>query len=221
MKKDVHTLILKWRYIHMKNFLKKFISDNLGKIIVFLSIFLLSSICGIIYFKYIDIYSKNYLTTYMNDINTKLLNNEYTINNMQIIYLTIINIFKNILIIYILGCSVIFAKLNYIFFAYKGFSIGISVSSVIYLLGRLKGTIYSLLAIFLPNILIILVFILLSVLWINFSNMIIKNKSLYKLKEYIYRNTVITLITMFLIILCIIPIQLLSVNCIYNFLKII
>jgi len=205
----------------MKNFLKKFISDNLGKIIVFLSIFLLSSICGIIYFKYIDIYSKNYLTTYMNDINTKLLNNEYTINNMQIIYLTIINIFKNILIIYILGCSVIFAKLNYIFFAYKGFSIGISVSSVIYLLGRLKGTIYSLLAIFLPNILIILVFILLSVLWINFSNMIIKNKSLYKLKEYIYRNTVITLITMFLIILCIIPIQLLSVNCIYNFLKII
>lgn len=205
----------------MKNIIKKFIYNNLGILLLILSVFLISSICGIIYFKYVDLESKKYLINYMSDINSKLLNNEYTINNMQIIYLTTINVSKSFLIVYILGCSIILTKLNYLIFAYKGFSMGLSISSSIYLLGRLKGSIYSIFAVFLPNILFILTFMLISVLWINFSNMVIKNKSIYKLKEYIYKNSLITLISMFFLILIITPLNVLSINCIYNFLKII
>ena len=205
----------------MKNLLKKYIYDNLGKILLILVIFLISSICGIIYFRFIDLQEKEYVTTYMQDINLKLLNNEYCINNKQIIYLTIINISQSLIIIYILGCSVILTKLNYVFYAYKGFSLGLSISTIIYLLGSLKGTIYSILAIIIPNIFIIMFLLMLSILWLNFSNLIIKNKSLYKLKEYIYRNTVITVVAMVLMLLAIIPMQLLSVNLLYKFIKII
>ena len=56
------------------------------------------------------------------------------------------------------------------------------MSIAIMLLGNIKGTIYGVIFLFLPNLLFIFFESIISILWLKFSNNVSKDKNLYNIK---------------------------------------
>ncbi len=201
--------------------LKQYINENLYTIIILLAMFLIGTIGGIFYANSLSNEMKIQLLEYIKDTNTSVLKGQYVLDNMSIIYSTIKNSLVYVLIVYILGCSVVLSPLIYGVFIYKGFSIGFCTSILIMLLGNVKGSIYSIISLFLPSIIFMFFLIFLSVIWIKFGKNILHNKSLYNFKVKIYGNSVITAITLILLSSFMIPTQIIINNILYKFIKII
>ncbi len=196
----------------MKNIaraLKKYINENIFKFILILFFVLIGIIIGIIYSNLLQLDFKNELINYMKTFNDNILNGEYKLNYITIITNVIKNTYLFTILIIILGCNMILSKFIYLLFAYKGFSMSFCMSIAIMLLGNIKGTIYGIIFLFLPNILLIFFQSIISIIWIKFSNNIVKDKSLYNLRGKILENIVISVIIATISVVLTIPIQLL------------
>lgn len=207
----------------MKNLsktIKQYINENIFKLILILIFFILGLVISIIYSNLLEDDLKYNLVNYMQTFNTNILNGEYKLSYITIISNMIKNSYIYTLIVVILGCSIILSKLIYFLFAYKGFSIGFCMSIAIMLLGNIKGTIYGVIFLLLPNLLFIFFESIISILWLNFSNNISKDKNLYNIKGKIYEKVILSIVVSSIMVMFGIPIQLLININIDNFLNI-
>lgn len=137
----------------------------------------------------------NQITNFMNNINTN------NINSVQALKNSLLTNFTYVLLIWILGMSIIGILFNIFLVYIKGFVIGFSISSFIYVYG-IKGILASFIYIFPHQLLNILSIIILGVYSIMFTNnlyrQIIGNKNVeFKrfIKKYIYILLITSIIT--------------------------
>ena len=197
------------------------IVHNRGKIFILLAVLVIGCIIGIVISNVIDIEMKNELLGYIQSSNESILNGEYIPNNYNIAISTIYDTFIYFILIVVLGCSVIFSPLIYLVIAYKGFSMGITISFLIMLLGNVKASIYALISMLLPNPILITGIIVLSITWLKFAKDILKNREIYNLKKTIFSKFIFTVFVLVSSVIILIPIQILVNNVLNSYITII
>jgi len=135
------------------------------------------------------------ITNFMNNINTN------NIDSVQALKNSLFTNFTYVLLIWILGMSIIGILFNIFFIYIKGFVIGFSISSLIYVYG-IKGTLASFIYIFPHQLLNIFVIAILGIYSIMFTNnlykQIIGNKTIgfkHFLKKYTYILLIASVVT--------------------------
>lgn len=135
------------------------------------------------------------ITNFMNNINTN------NINNVQALKNSLFTNFTYILLIWILGMSIIGIIFNIFFIYIKGFVLGFSISSLIYVYG-VKGILASFIYIFPHQLLNIFVILVLGIYSIMFTNnlykVIIGNRNTgirNFIKKYLYILLIASVIT--------------------------
>lgn len=204
-----------------KSMVASYVGENKYKIMGLIVFLVVGSILGIICANLLDDNTKVQLLEYIQTGHTYIMQEESNIDNMQIIKNTVKNILFYVFAISVLGCSIVFSPLIYAVILHKGFSISFCISFLIMLLGNVKGTIYALIYMFLPNCILILGIIYLSVLWLRFAQNILKNKELYGLKRKIQSNFIITAIITIILIILMIPVELFTNNILQSYIRII
>ena len=139
----------------------------------------------------------NQITNFMSNINNN------NINSVQALKNSFFTNFTYILLIWILGMSIIGVIFNIFIVYIKGFVIGFSISSLIYVYGA-KGMIASIIYIFPHQILNIIVVTILGIysimLTINLYKVILGNRNTSTrifIKKYLYILLVTSIITIF------------------------
>ena len=137
----------------------------------------------------------NQITCFMNNINTN------NIDSVQALKNSLFTNFTYVLLIWILGMSIIGILFNIFFIYIKGFVLGFSISSFIYVYG-IKGTLASFIYIFPHQLLNMFVILILGIYSIMFTNnlykQIIGNKNIgfkHFMKKYIYILLIASVIT--------------------------
>ncbi len=204
-----------------KGIIYSFLNENRFKIFILISLLIFGCILGIIVANSIDNNMKVQLIEYIDANNKIVVQENYVVDNYSIMKTTLINVLVYIGTILILGCSIIFSPLIYLAIVHKGFSIGFCISFLIMLLGNVKGSIYALISILVPNLILIIGIIYISILWINFARNILKNRNLYGIKNKIYSCLIITGIACVILLGVLIPIELFTNNVLDNYIRII
>ena len=204
-----------------KGVIQRYIIENRLNIFILMSLLVIGSILGSICSVCIDNKSAEVLLDYINNANKLVVNDEYKIDNYGIIKATVIKTVIYFSCVLILGCTIIFSPLIYLIAIHKGFSIGICMSLLLMLLGKVKGNIYALIGLFLPNVILIISLIVVSVMWLNFGKDILKNRDLYGIKGKIYGNVIKTVLILCLTLMILIPIELTCSNVLIEYIKII
>lgn len=135
------------------------------------------------------------ITNFMDNINTN------NIDSVQALKNSLFTNFTYILLIWILGMSIIGILFNIFLIYIKGFVVGFSISSIIYVYG-IKGILTSFIYIFPHQLLNIFAITILGIYSIMFTNnlykQIIKNKSIgfkHFIKKYVYILILTSIIT--------------------------
>jgi len=138
----------------------------------------------------------NQITNFMNNINAN------NIDNVQALKNSLLTNFTYILLIWILGMSIIGIIFNIFFIYIKGFVLGFSISSLIYVYG-LKGTLASFIYIFPHQLLNIFSIAILGIYSIMFTNNLYKqimgNKNIGLkdfMRKYVYILIIASIITL-------------------------
>jgi len=160
-----------------------------------LSIITLGLISGAIFLVLISENDKsnvvNQINNFMNNINTN------NINSVQALKNSLFTNFTYILLLWILGMSIIGILFNIFFIYIKGFVLGFSISSLIYVYG-VKGILASFIYFFPHQLLNIFVITLLGIYSVMFTNNLYKQiigDKTFNFKHFIKKYLYILLIT--------------------------
>lgn len=175
--------------IKIKNAINTIIPNKKINYFVFFVI-TLGIISGSIFLVLISQNDKNSVFTQITNFITNINNNN--INSVQALKNSLFNNFTYVLLIWILGMSIIGIVFNIFLVYIKGFVLGFSISSFVYVYG-LKGTLASLIYIFPQQLLNLFVVVTLGIysimLTINLYQVIIGNRNTgikSFLKKYLY-----------------------------------
>ena len=204
-----------------RNFIHTYIIDNKVFILLFILMLLIGCILGVIIAKCISQVDMDEILNYIKSTNTLIVKGEYEASNYEILKSTVSKVLVYFTVIIVLGCSIFFSTLIYLVPLYKGLSIGISVSLLLMLLGKIKGNIYVLIGMFLPNVILIIGLIVVSIMWIKFGKNILKKRDLYGIKQKICGNIIKTAVVLFLELIVLIPVEILSNRMLVEYIKII
>lgn len=182
----------------MKNILIDYIIRNKKNFIVIIVLFCIGIAVGIFFINNSSQTQTEEINEHIENLITNIKDSE-NINKLSILFLSIKQNILFILLIWFLGCTIIGGIFIYLAIIYKGFSIGYTISAMIAVLGVKNGTIFSLIALFMQNIIFIPAFFIIA------ENGIKLYKGIYKrcinLKEEVIRHTIIMLISIMLVII--------------------
>lgn len=201
--------------------INKYIMDNRGRIFVLLFLLVIGCIIGICVANCLQSDIKTELLEFIEENNKLVMEKNYTVSNYEIVKSVFLDVLTYIGIIVILGCSIIFSPFIHLVILHKGFSIGFCLSLLIMLLGNVKGSIYALISMLLPNLVMIIGIIYISILWIEFGKKILKNRQLYGIKSEIYSRLVLSGAVLVSLLVLLSPIELFTNGMLNSYIKII
>lgn len=148
----------------MNKYLKKHIEENYKSYFIFIIVFVLGMIIGIIALNNLNEEQKNSVSTYITNFieTSKNSNIDYT----ALLKSTISKNFKFVLVTIIIDLSVFRLIASNLMIGYKGFCLGYSISSIIAVIGIQRGLIFNLSLIFLSEI-----FYIPAIFYLNVSSL--------------------------------------------------
>ncbi|MBQ9298362.1 MAG: stage II sporulation protein M [Clostridia bacterium] len=179
-------------YMHVINNIKEYFSVIL--------VFLISIIIGVIAINSSNENQVLQINDYINNFINSL--KEYgNINKSSLLIETLTNNLYLVVALWFVGSTVIGMPLIYGIVAYKGFCLSYTISSCIITLGTYRGTIFSICATLLQNIIYIPCLIAIAVSGIKLYKSIVKDRRRENIKIEIIRHSFFSLfITIFIII---------------------
>lgn len=186
------------------NFIIKVISNhiynNLKQYIIVSVLLIIGIVIGVMVVNNTKIDMKEEIKTVITTF-IECLKTEYQIDSM--------NLLKNIMgnhiifafLLWFLGCTVIGIPIVYILVTYKGFSLGYTISMIIFTLGTGKGILFNLITMFLQNLLIIPAILALAVSGMKLYSSIMKDKRRENIKIEIIRHTVFSFFMLVILII--------------------
>ena len=177
---------------------KQEISQNLKSYIIITIIFLIGIFLGTLFVNQINSKEEisKYITTYIDE--TKSIEKIDYFTELQQ------DIKENILLAILLwfaGTTIIGIPIVLALIIFRGFCLGYTIASSVYVLGKIKGIIFVLITIFLQNLVFIPVIIILGVSSIKLYKSIIKDKRKENIKISIIKHSVLSLAMLALLIL--------------------
>jgi len=181
------------------NIVKEHIYRNLKQYIIVSIFFLIGIIAGVIFTNYSELQLKeqigNYITTFIECLKT-----EYQIDSINLLKNIIGNHIIFAFLLWFMGCTIIGIPIVYGLVIYRGFSLGYTISTIIFTLGLGKGILFCIITLLLQNLIIIPAILALSVSGIKLYQAIVKEKRKENLKIEIIRHTIFSLFILFLLI---------------------
>lgn len=182
------------------NILLTHINNNKKEYIITLVIFLIGLVVGVFIINNATETQSQEISSYINSFISSLKQSQ---NIDKLLYLKE-SIFKNIglaIFLWFVGSTVIGIPIVYGMVAYRGFTIGYTISSIIATLGTKNGILFSVSSIFLQNILIIPCILALAVSGTKLYKSIMKDKRKENIKLEIIRHTIFSLVICFILII--------------------
>lgn len=145
----------------MKKILIDYIIKNKKNFIIILILFCIGISIGSFSINNSDNSQKEEINSYI----TNLISNIKTAQNIdknELLFLSIIENIKTILIIWFLGCTIVGGVFIYFSIIYKGFTIGYTISAMIAVLSVKKGITIALISLLLQNIIFLPAFFLIA-----------------------------------------------------------
>lgn len=145
----------------MKKILIDYIIKNKKNFIIILILFCIGISIGSFSINNSDNSQKEEINSYI----TNLILNIKTAQNIdknELLFLSIIENIKTILIIWFLGCTIVGGVFIYFSIIYKGFTIGYTISAMIAVLSVKKGITIALISLLLQNIIFLPAFFLIA-----------------------------------------------------------
>lgn len=179
----------------MKKILIEYIIRNKKNFIIIAILFCIGISIGIFFINNSSESQKEELNLYITSLIDKVKKTD-SINNFDLLLLSIKENVSLILLVWFLGCTIIGGIFIYLAIIYKGFTIGYTISAMIAVLGAKQGIILSIISLFFQNIIFLFSFFLIA------ENGIKLYKGIYtrciNLKEEVIRHTIIMLISIML-----------------------
>lgn len=171
--------------------IKENIQNNLKAYIVICVIFTVGIFLGVMIVNQTEDKSQieNYINTYIDE--TKLIENGDYLHELQN------DIKDNIILVFSLwfaGTTIIGIPIVFGIILFRGFCLGYTIASCVFVLGRLKGIMFILMTIFLQNIIFIPAIIMLGVSSIKLYTSIIKDRRKENIKLSIIKHCIISII---------------------------
>lgn len=181
--------------------IKGHIYHNLKQYTIVSILFLIGIIVGVIFVNQSEIGTKEQIGSSINSLLDSLKSN-YQIDYLELLKDVIGNHIFMTFLLWFMGCMVIGIPIVYGFVAFKGFSLGYTISSILFTLGTGKGSLFCILTLLLQNLLIIPSILALSVSGAKLYKSIMKDKRKENIKIEIIRHTIFSLL-----ILCVLVIS--------------
>ena len=180
------------------NLIKQDILNNLKYYLIVTGIFIIGILFGVIFINYTENKEEieNYITTYIDE--TKLIENGDYLTELKN------DIKQNIGLVFLLwfsGTTIIGIPIVFGLILFRGFCLGYTISSCVYVLGKLKGLIFIIITIFLQNVIYIPSLIILGVSSIKLYKSIIKDKRKENIKISILKHSITSLFILLTLIL--------------------
>lgn len=137
------------------------------------------------------------INSYVNSLKENIENSD-NINKTELLLQSIKQNSSFMLIIWLLGCTIIGSSLVYLGIAYKGFSLGYTISAIIASLGPEKGSIFVFASLLLQNIILLPAVFMLAESGIKLYTRI--TKQCVNLKHELLRHTIIMFISLLMCI---------------------
>ena len=181
------------------NIIKEHIYKNLKQYLIVSLLFLIGIIVGVSFVNYSDVQIKeqigSYITTFIECLKT-----DYQIDYMNLLKNIIGNHIIFAFVLWFMGCTIIGIPIVYALIVYRGFSLGYTISSIIFTLGTGKGILFSIITLLLQNLIIVPSIFALSVSGIKLYQSMMKDKRKENIKIEMIRHTIFSLFVLFLLI---------------------
>lgn len=180
--------------------IKTNIQNNKKQYLVVAIIFLIGLIVGVTFLNNIDTASNENTSKYILNF-IEALKTDYQIDKISLLKSSIINYLIIAIIIWFMGSTVVGIPIVYLIVAFKGFSLGYTISCILITLGTGKGILFSIASLFFQNIIIIPCILAIAVSGIKLYSSIMKDRRRENIKIEILRHTMFSLFitTMFVV----------------------
>lgn len=182
------------------NIVKGHIQNNLKQYIIASVFFLVGIVIGVIFVNNTELETQeqvgNYITTFVNCLKT-----DYQVDSINLLKSVIGNHIVFAFSLWLMGCLVIGIPAVYALVTFKGFSLGYTISSILFTFGTGKGILFCLITLLLQNLLIIPATLALAVSGMKLYKSIMKDKRKENIKIEIVRHTIFSVFILFILIL--------------------
>lgn len=173
------------------------IHNNLKSYVIIVVIFLVGIFLGVMLVNQTDAKGdiEKYIHTYIDE--TKNLQNGDYLGELQE------DVKNNIVLVFLLwfaGTTIIGIPIVFGIILFRGFCLGYTIASCVYVLGKIKGLIFIAITILLQNIIFIPAITILGVSCIKLYNSIIKDRRKENIKLSIFKHSIISLIVLVVLI---------------------
>lgn len=178
--------------------IEEHIQNNLKEYLIISTVFIVGIIIGIIFINKTS--QINEITEYIDSVVDSIKTNK----NINEIFLLKSSIKKNVIwaiLLWLMGSTVIGMLVVYIIIAFRGFSLGYTLSAIIATLKLGKGCLFIFTSMFIQYIIYIPSILALAVSGMKFYNSIINNRQRENIKLEILRHTIFSFFMMLLLIL--------------------
>lgn len=177
--------------------IKEDITNNIKSYIIVVVIFLVGIFLGVMFLNQTEskVEIERYINTYIDE--TKALQNGDYLGELQK------DINSNIVLVFSLwfaGTTIIGIPIVLGIILFRGFCLGYTIASCVYVLGKIKGIIFIAITIFLQNIIFIPAIMILGVSCIKLYCSIIKDRRRENIKLSILKHSIISLIILAVLI---------------------
>lgn len=182
------------------NMVKMHIYHNLKQYTIVSILFFIGILIGVIFVNQQTVETKQEIgTSLINVIDN--LKNGYEIDFNGLLRNVLIDNVLIAFLIWFMGCMVIGIYVVYGIIVFRGFSLGYTISSVLFTLGAGKGMLFCFITLFLQNVLIIPSLFALSVSGSKLYQSIMKDKKRENVKIEIVRHTIFSLFILIFILI--------------------
>ena len=178
--------------------IKENILNNTQSYFIVIIIFTVGIFLGVMFINQTENKSEieKYINTYVDE--TKTLQNGDYIGELQ---RDIKNNIILVLLLWFAGTTIIGLPIVFAIILFRGFCLGYTIASCVYVLGKTKGIIFIIITIFLQNIIFIPALMVLGVSSIKLYTSIIKDRRRENIKLSILKHSIISFIIMVILIL--------------------
>lgn len=178
--------------------IKENILNNTKSYFIVIIIFTVGIFLGVMFINQTENKSEieKYINTYVDE--TKTLQNGDYIGELQ---RDIKNNIILVLLLWFAGTTIIGLPIVFAIILFRGFCLGYTIASCVYVLGKMKGIVFIIITIFLQNIIFIPALMVLGVSSIKLYTSIIKDRRRENIKLSILKHSIISFIIMVILIL--------------------
>ena len=181
------------------NIVKEYIYKNIKEYAIVSIIFLIGIIAGVIFTNHVELETKQEIASYIRTF-IECLKTDYQIDSVNLLKNIIGNHIVFVFFLWFMGCTIIGLPIVYALVVYRGFSLGYTISLIIFTLGTGEGILFCIITLLMQSLIIIPSTLALSVSGMKLYKSMLKDKRKENIKIEMLRHTIFSLLILFLLI---------------------